>query len=42
MVLAALQYGVGSCWVSRFEVQALTEFVLDWCKETQTYLEPYC
>ncbi|HSV85222.1 MAG TPA: nitroreductase family protein [Levilinea sp.] len=27
MVLAALEHGVGSCWVSRFEVQALAKLL---------------
>ena len=27
MVLAALEHGIGSCWVSRFEVRALTELL---------------
>lgn len=27
MVLAALEHGIGSCWVSRFEVCALTELL---------------
>ncbi|MCX6082804.1 MAG: hypothetical protein NTW32_25025, partial [Chloroflexi bacterium] len=27
MVLAALEFGIGSCWVSRFEVKRLSELL---------------